>query len=230
LSAIIDGDLEENLDAVFAFNHEHEQPKNGLANIDAIEVKPARAASIDAEVEIIPEEVFPFFEIPLGDAPGAVDMRGFIAALAGSDAGAKIRTGGTTPDMIPSCEAVGSFLVSACAADIPFKATAGLHHAIRAEHGLTYETGCPRAVMHGFLNLFVAAALVRVSRCDGADAVETLRETDPARFRFTDEAAIWRNRQVTVGELEETREMFALSYGSCSFMEPVEELKALGLL
>jgi len=230
LSAIIDGDLEENLDAIFAFNHEHEQPKNGLANIDAIEVKAALAATIDADVEIIPEEVFPFFEIPLGQATGAGDMRGFMAALAGSDAGAKIRTGGVTPDAIPACEAVGSFLVSACAADVPFKATAGLHHAIRAEHGLTYDKGGPRAVMHGFLNVFVAAALVKGSRCDGGDVVEALRETDPARFRFTEEAAIWRNRQVTVDELEETREMFALSYGSCSFTEPVEELRALGLL
>src|SRR5204863_5728364 len=121
-------------------------------------------------------------------------------------------------------------LMSVCAADVPFKATAGLHHPIRAEHGLTYEKGCPRAVMHGFLNLFLAAALVRGSRCDGADALEALRETDPTRFRFTDEAAIWRNRQVTVDELIAMRETFALSYGSCSFTEPVEELKGLGLL
>lgn len=230
LSAIIDGDLDENLDAIFAFNHEHEQPRNGLANIDAIEIKAGNAASIDSQLEIVPEEVFPFFEVPLTQGMSGEDARGFIAALAGSDAGAKIRTGGVLPEAIPTCESVIAFLVGACAADIPFKATAGLHHAVRAEHPLSYEKGCPRAVMHGFLNLFMAAALVRASRCDGGDALDALRETDPTRFRFTDESAAWRNRQVGTDELAETRDLFALSFGACSFTEPVEELRALGLI
>src|SRR5688572_5966391 len=65
LSAIIDGDLNENLDTIFAFNHEHENPKNGLANIDAVEIKAPDVEFIDKTMDSIPEELYPFFEIPL---------------------------------------------------------------------------------------------------------------------------------------------------------------------
>jgi hypothetical protein len=235
ISAIIDGDLDENLDAIFAFNHEHEQPKNGLANIDAIEIKvpggEKGAEFIDASLDIIPEEVYPFFEIPLtgtGGEPG--DVRGLVASLAGSDAAAKVRTGGVTADAFPPPEAVAAFLAAAAAADVPFKATAGLHHPLRGDYPLTYEPGCPRTIMHGFLNVFLAAALIRQDV--GADdaALEMLRETTPGSFKFTDDGAAWRTWRFEVEHLARVRESFAMSYGSCSFEEPVEELKGLGLL
>ncbi len=229
LSAIIDGDLNENLDAIFAFNHEHQDPKKGLANIDAIEIKGSTVGFIDSALDTIPEELFPFFEIPLG-APGKpADTRGLIACLAGTDAAAKIRTGGVTADAFPACESIADFLVGAAAADVAFKATAGLHHPVRAEYPLTYEPKCPRGVMHGFLNVFLGATLARETG-DAALVAKLLGETDPRAFRASDDGIRWNDRLLRTDSIDETRGLFALSYGSCSFDEPVDELKSLGML
>jgi hypothetical protein len=239
ISAIIDGDLDEDLDSIFAFNHEHEQPKNGLAVIDAIELKvpisgsgKTGAAWIDDAVELIPEEVFPFFEIPLispgGGAPP--DFRGMIAALAGADGAAKLRTGGITPDAFPAPAAVAEFLIACHAADVPFKATAGLHQACRAHYPLTYEPNAPKGLMHGFLNVFLAAAYVQAQRADAAMATAILEETDPKAFRFGDEVISWGPHGLEMLQIAQARETFALSYGSCSFEEPVDELRTLGLV
>lgn len=75
-----------------------------------------------------------------------------------ADGYAKIRTGGLTPDAIPSSEEIAEFLHRAAARRMPFKPTAGLHHPIRSYRALTYASDSPRAVMHGFVNVFVAAA------------------------------------------------------------------------
>lgn len=245
ISAIIDGDLDENLDAIFAFNAEHGQPSKGLAVIDAAEIrvppdKPA-AAFIDESLDLIPEEVFPFFEIAIMPEKGqsgtaSPDLRGPIAALSGADAGAKVRTGGLTPDAFPAPERLAEFLLACTAADVPFKATAGLHHPVRAEHPLTYEPGCPRGVMHGFLNLFFAAALAHANRhaSAGDAARETLSrvllEVDPRAFVFSERALAWHDFTIDSTQIALARETFALSFGSCSFDEPVADLKALRII
>lgn len=240
ISALIDGDLDEDLDSIFSFNAEHAEERNGLAVIDAIEIKVPPTSEtdaapslgfIEAALEIMAEGVYPFFELPCVDKDGkVVDVRGAIAALSGADAGAKCRTGGITPDAIPSSRAVAEFIVACAQADVPFKATAGLHHAIRAEQPLTYEPNCPRAVMHGFLNVFVAAAMVREYRIDAEAAAKILEETDARKFLITPESVTWGPGEVGIESLEQMREMFALSYGSCSFDEPVQELRGLGLI
>lgn len=244
ISAIIDGDIDENLDSIFAFNHEHEKPANGLAVIDAVELKPppvaapgasgpTGAAWIDDALELIPEELYPFFEIsitPAGAGAAPPDFRGMIAALAGADAGAKVRTGGVTPASIPPVAALAEFVVACGHAEVPFKATAGLHHACRGRHPLTYEPGSEQAVMHGFLNVFVGAALVQTRRLDADTLREVLEESDGAAFKFGRELVTWGAYGLDTLQLAHTRETFALSYGSCSFEEPVQELRALGLI
>lgn len=233
ISAIIDGDLDENLDAIFAFNHEHSKPERGLAIIDAAEIKvpgdtPAAAAVfIDDALDLIPEEIFPFFEIPT--SPTA-DFRGLVAALSGADAGAKIRTGGITPDAFPDARIVAEFIAACAASDVPFKATAGLHHPVRAEHPLTYEPNCPRGVMHGFINVFAAAAMLRARTIDAAMAADVIAETDPRAFKFSDDELRYRTVTINSDDLALTREIFALSFGSCSFTEPVDDLRTLGLI
>ena len=62
------------------------------------------------------------------------------------------------PEAIPDPADLARFIAACAAAGVPWKATAGLHHPVRAEQALTYEPGAPRAVMHGFLNVFAAAA------------------------------------------------------------------------
>jgi hypothetical protein len=129
---------------------------------------------------------------------------------------AKIRTGGLTADAIPSSAQVADFLCAAAARRLPFKATAGLHHAVRAE-------------MHGFLNVFVAAALA----WHGAErslVLEVLDERKAASFAFGEDALRWREHSLSTAQVHAARRDFAHSFGSCSFTEPVAELRELGLL
>ena len=229
ISAIIDGDLAANLETIAGFNGHHTREDNGLAVVDAVELKVARAGDIDAAAEAIPDELYPFFEIPAELVSGG-DCRGFVTGLAGHMAAAKIRTGGVVPDAFPAPERVAAAIVACQGAGVPFKATAGLHHPVRAEYPLTYEPGCPRGVMHGFLNVFIAAAMIREHGIDAVKATAILEEPDPKNFRFTPEGVRWNGLVLGDAELAEAREGFALSYGSCSFDEPVEDMKKLGLL
>lgn len=139
---------------------------------------------------------------------------------------AKLRTGGVKPEAIAAVADVATFIVACADRRLPFKATAGLHHPVRAVHPLTYEPDAPRAVMHGFFNVFLAAAFAWHG---DRDLEPVLSETDPTAFRF-DDRAHWRDRSLDVGQLREARQQFAHAFGSCSFAEPVRDLEALGLL
>ncbi len=136
---------------------------------------------------------------------------------------AKIRTGGVTTDAFPPIADVAQFLRACKASGVPFKATAGLHHPLRCVKPLTYAPEAPTGTMHGFLNVFLAAALL-----DHAD--EILREDDPAAFAFDDDGASWRGQHVSTEALRAMRRDFATSFGSCSFEEPIGDLRALGWL
>jgi hypothetical protein len=103
---------------------------------------------------IIPTEFEAYFEFPLS---GCGD---FIAAVAACGRRAKIRTGGETADKFPAAESAVEFIRLCGAANVAFKATAGLHHPLRSVHRLTYQPGSPSGMMHGFLNVFLAAALL----------------------------------------------------------------------
>lgn len=142
---------------------------------------------------------------------------------------AKLRTGGVTTEAIPDSAAVADFLVGAATRRIPFKATAGLHHAIRGIRPLTYAADSPRAAMHGFINVFAAAAFVWHGA--GRDAaLDILNEEDPAAFAFLPDRMTWRERELSVAAIRSARADFAHSFGSCSFEEPVADLRELGWL
>lgn len=235
ISVLIDGKLEQNLEAIEAFNRAHEQ-SDGHAHkhaysavVDTVEIKVTTPDIIEFAVESLPEELYPFFEVPT-DA----DFRGFAAALAGTGAGAKIRTGGVTPELFPPADRVADFLLAFNAAEVPFKATAGLHHPLRAAHPLTYEPASPTHTMHGFVNVFLAAALVREKSIPREAALAVLAESAPAAFRFTDAgvsvAAGGRTWSLTTDELAGARENFAICFGSCSFDDPIADLGKLGWL
>jgi hypothetical protein len=148
---------------------------------------------------------------------------GLIPELAKHGLCAKIRTGGVTPEAIPHPDRVATFIHVCAMHAVPFKATAGLHHPVRCVRALTYDADSPRATMHGFINVFMAAAFPH-------DAERILVEEDPRAFRFEDDAAWWRDHAVTTEHLAAVRREFAISFGSCSFEEPVAELKELGWL
>jgi hypothetical protein len=139
---------------------------------------------------------------------------------------AKLRTGGVKPEAIPTVEEVAAFIRACADRQLAFKATAGLHHPIRAMQPLTYESSAPRAVMHGFLNVFLAAAFA----WHGLRDIEPiLAETDAGAFSFGEEAR-WRDWALSAAQIRDARKDFAHAFGSCSFEEPIQDLKGLGLL
>jgi hypothetical protein len=83
--------------------------------------------------------------------------------------------------------------------------------------------------MHGFLNVFLGAALLACG-ISKDQLIPILEDTDAAHFRFTDDFAHWRKLFVNTDDLLGTRQHFAISFGSCSFVEPIQDLQKLSLL
>ncbi|SFW79047.1 hypothetical protein [Amycolatopsis australiensis] len=128
-----------------------------------------------------------------------------LRALAGTGHRAKFRTGGVRAGLYPSEAELAAAICAAVDAGVPFKATAGLHHALR---NTDPETGFEQ---HGFLNLLLAAgdpdhAEAHLAERDGEVVAGLVRRLDAGvRTRFT-------------------------SFGTCSVSDPLTELAALGLL
>ncbi|MBY0309150.1 MAG: hypothetical protein K2Q09_10450 [Phycisphaerales bacterium] len=185
LSVLLDGPLDAGLAQIERFNREHEAGDGHThkhahsAVVDTIEVKIQTPEIIEVAQEKLPEDLFPFFEPPVDG-----EFRSFATALAGTGFGAKLRTGGVTPELFPSAERVADFLLTFNAADVPIKCTAGLHHPVRSAQRLTYKPDSATHVMHGFLNVFFAAAFVRGLDVDRDTVLRVLNETAANAFRF----------------------------------------------
>jgi hypothetical protein len=158
------------------------------------------------------------------------DLAPWIEAVEGAKVRAKLRCGGVTPDLIPPTDRVAGFIRACHVAGIGMKFTAGLHHPVRGEYPLTYEPDAPRAMMHGFLNVFVGSALFVAGESSEPTLLAVLEETDRSAFRIDDEGVAWRDHSVPTSALRSVREGFARSFGSCSFAEPVDDLQQLGML
>jgi hypothetical protein len=120
--------------------------------------------------------------------------------------------------------------VRLCAnAKVPFKATAGLHHPIRSVRRFTYQANSPSGMMHGFLNLFLAAAFLKAGM-ETRLATELLEEQSAAALQFDSVEVEWRAHRLHWQQISAARQDFCVSFGSCSFSEPVDDLRSLGLL
>lgn len=205
-----------------------EARRDALAAISAMR---ERGARIEA-VEIPPSDDLDLVNIRAVGVPAFVEiarsndwsgrLASTMSALAAGGLGAKLRCGGMTRDAFPSVDEVAKFIAAAAGAQVPFKATAGLHHPVRH---VDAATGFP---MHGFLNLLAASALA--SRISEHELRQVVAEEEPDAFRFDADAFYWRGKIMTVAALEACRESAFVAYGSCSFAEPVDDLKALGIL
>ena len=174
-----------------------------------------------------------FLEVPL-DADGRDALPTLAAACAEHNSqqalparcpvGLKMRCGGLEPEAIPSVDAVADVIVACRNASVHFKATAGLHHPIR------HDSEEVDARMHGFINVFGAAVLAYEHDL-ALSVVKDILEDDLAdNFRFTKDGFGWRERMASLDAVEHVRTTLALSFGSCSFEEPVDDLKELKLL
>jgi hypothetical protein len=196
---------------------------------EALEASAALPVSLEALEIAVPEGLGP------GELPAALEVAvpeatraevfveiprdarrdPLLAALAGTRYRAKFRTGGVRAELYPDEAELAAAVLAAVGAGVPFKATAGLHHALR---NTDPETGFEQ---HGFLNLLLAVdAAAREARAgtirdllaerDGAVVAARVRElgqerTAAAQARFT-------------------------SFGTCSVTDPLTELAGLGLL
>ena len=141
-----------------------------------------------------------------------------------ASAGLKLRTGGLEASAFPSVEQV-AFVLHACRdAGVPMKFTAGLHHPIRR-----YDAGV-QTHMHGFINVFTAGVLAHARRLGEDHLRAVLADEDPASFVFTDDGLRWRDFAASTAEIALARTDFVTSFGSCSFDEPRDDLRALGWL
>ncbi|MFL6542453.1 MAG: hypothetical protein ACJ8I9_04745, partial [Chthoniobacterales bacterium] len=135
----------------------------------------------------------------------------------------KLRTGGVTADAFPDLSKVAHALVCAARFRVPIKFTAGLHHPVRLFHESV------KTKMHGFLNVLGAGVFAVENRWGENETQQVLADEDPASFSFSDQSMRWRDAEIVTGQIIAARRLIT-SFGSCSFDEPREDLRALNLL
>jgi hypothetical protein len=185
---------------------------------EALEIRASTVDEILGIGALAGGEYETYVELPLGDEVSAL-----IESLASQQLRAKIRTGGITADAFPAAEAIVRFISACLASGVPFKATAGLHHPLRGAYRLTYEINSATAEMFGYLNVLAATAVLR-SGGGEAEALHVMMESDPDFLRVEGSALVWRDRHIDAGTLASVRREAMISFGSCSFREPLDEL------
>lgn len=182
LLSVLDGDLDVHLIGDVAFD----LPVDARLTVRAVELR----AGVMTEVPCYLEGISP-------------------DKLKGHGVYGKLRCGGAH---IPSVDDVALYVKQCAAFAVPFKATAGLHAAVR---GWESTNGVPH---HGYLNLLLA-----VSRAvAGGDVTEVLASTDGAAL--AEEA-----RRLSPDQVVAVRWLFH-SYGSCDTDRPVRDAQQLGLI
>lgn len=197
---------------------------SGRVVVDTVEARAPTTAAIHTTVQSLGDSLTVYLEIPVADDP-----RALVEAIARSGARAKIRTGGIVQEAFPTPTQCARFIGCCAEHGVAFKATAGLHHPVRGDYRLTYADDAPRGTMGGYLNLFVAAALVRQGMAESF-VTDLLDEREPRAFHFTDDAITWRDHSLALDDVTTARTSFAMAFGSCSFREPLDDLQQLGLL
>ena len=210
--------------AIEAFNAGAGHRPGPTSLVDMVEGRASTVDEIKHLASRIPRTLTLHIEVPLDPDPGPL-----VDAIAMAGRRAKARTGGVTADAFPSSASLARFIKICAQKRVPFKATAGLHHPVRAQYSLTSEPEGPRGTMFGFLNVLMAA-VVGFRGGTVAEIVDVLNEESAAAFRFGDADLSWRSHRMDLGAVQSLRNELAMSFGSCSFTEPFEGLTSLGLL
>ncbi|MDP1541287.1 MAG: hypothetical protein Q8L72_11640 [Moraxellaceae bacterium] len=166
-----------------------------------------------------------FFESPPGEdwQPRAENLIRALRKLKDRHVGFKLRTGGVTADAFPTTEQVSWTIAAVRDAGVPLKCTAGLHHPIR------HYNDSVQTKMHGFLNVFGVGVLAEAHELSQAQIQAILEDENPKNFTFDENGFVWKGLRVATSEITKSR-LFATSFGSCSFDEPREDLRNLGML
>lgn len=209
-------------EAAITLNRPEELPR-ALATAEAIPALRVVALEVAVPGDVLTHEVVPKIWWALRDRPDVAvflelprdERRGdLIARLADTPYFAKLRTGGVSADLYPDEHELATAVLATTRAGLPFKATAGLHHAVR---NTDQETGFEQ---HGFLNLMSAVDAARAG-ADVAQLRELIAERAPG--------AVAEQIRGLAGRAPTVRAQFR-SFGTCSIVEPLEEMTAMGVL
>lgn len=185
---------------------------------DSVECVVASAGQVQSLGDQIPPVFRRYLEVP-----PAGPYREIVNAIGQMGAFAKVRTGGTIAEMFPAAVELTSFLLAAVKQGVAFKATAGLHHPFRGSYPLSYAAGAGRHLMYGFVNLLVATT--ELARGGAGETAQAILEEDASSAFVRDDLGIgWRGEKYPIADLAAAHSQSFLSFGSCSFREPVDEL------
>jgi hypothetical protein len=165
----------------------------------------AAVAELGADVPV-------YVEPPLVPGPPSHGWLTALDEVAAADLRLKLRTGGVSADAFPTEQTVAAAIDAALDRELPFKCTAGLHHAVRDR---APDTGFEH---HGFLNVLLATR----AALDGDDVTAALAEQDP-------DAMVARLAATGTDALVRTRRWFT-SFGCCGVRDPYDDLVALSLV
>jgi hypothetical protein len=169
--------------------------------------RPSAARALD---DVLPADLPAAVELPRSTARDEV-----LDVLAGTRYRAKLRTGGVSPERFPSPEELAATLHACVDRGVAVKCTAGLHHAVRHTDPATgFEH-------HGFLNVLLAASAL----AEGAPT-----ETATGHLRDSDAAGMVAALRTWPAQRAARARAVFTSFGTCSVLEPVDDLVTLGLL
>jgi hypothetical protein len=222
----------EDLKAILAFRHRF----SGRAAVEVLELRWPCGGGIEDLLATVWEEhallhqaaepLAMFFEIPFtGEWPTrqAVLLAVNRGAPERDRIGVKFRCGGVQPEAFPTPGDVASVITSGRDAGVPLKFTAGLHHPFRR-----FDPGL-HVRMHGFVNVFGAAVLAHARGLSEEQLRPILEDEDAGDFVFDDAGMRWKDYRASTEEIVAARRR-VVSFGSCSFEEPRDDLRALGWL
>jgi hypothetical protein len=224
VAVLLGADPTADLHSLGEFTCRHAADGEGAVSADVVEGKADSVEAVERLLGQVPPYLQAYVEVPIGRDPAPL-----VAAIRRAAGRAKVRTGGITADAFPAAADLVRFIRACLSAEVPFKATAGLHHPLRADYRLTYEPDSACGTMFGFLNVFLTTAFMAAG-LDDRQAGLLLEERDRDSIRFDDSGVEWKGRRLGLDAIRRSREAGIVSFGSCSFTEPIGDLESLGLL
>ncbi len=236
-------EFQNNLSNDLSIWNAYSQHMGDFIKINSVEIKlPAElvlgrdAKKISSFIEFIygkilqniSENVFVFFE-GITDENPKENLKAVIEGielhnLKQFNSGFKLRMGGISPESVPDVSLIAFCIRECLDKKIPLKFTAGLHHPFRdfSEHDYTRR--------NGFVNVFAAGIIAMRHNISNTGMEEILNDEKKDNFVFTDEFFSWKDWKINIEDIEFARKNLVLSFGSCSFEEPVDDLKSFNLI
>jgi len=138
--------------------------------------------------------------------------------------GFKLRCGGVEANMFPPAESIAQAILACKHASVSMKFTAGLHHPVR------HYSESVKTKMYGFFNIFIGGMITHKFNLEADTLTTILLDENSENFTFDDNGLHWKTYSISNLEIQNYRQESFISYGSCSFNEPREDLQQLGLL